>query len=59
MSAFALRNVPDIIKTLSEMKRVVKPGGRVVTLELAKPTVFGFKQLYYAYFEKSCLYWVS
>ena len=52
MSAFALRNVPDIIKTLSEMKRVVKPGGRVVTLELAKPTVFGFKQLYYAYFEK-------
>lgn len=52
MSAFALRNVPDIIKTLSEMKRVVKPGGRVVTLELAKPTVIGFKQLYYLYFEK-------
>lgn len=52
MSAFALRNVPDIIKTLSEMKRVVKPGGRVVTLELAKPTALGFKQLYYLYFEK-------
>ena len=52
MSAFALRNVPDIRRTLSEMKRVVKPGGRVVTLELAKPTVIGFKQLYYLYFEK-------
>ena len=34
------------------MKRVVKPGGKVVTLELAKPTMFGFKQAYYLYFEK-------
>lgn len=51
MSAFALRNVPDVMQALKEMRRVVKPGGRVVTLELAKPTAFGFKQLYYLYFE--------
>jgi len=46
----ALRNVPDIRKTIDEMRRVVKPGGRVVSLELAKPGAPGFKQLYYLYF---------
>lgn len=52
MSAFAMRNVPDVGQMLKEMKRVVKPGGRVVTLELAKPSLIGFKQLYYLYFDK-------
>ena len=52
VSGFALRNVPSIEQTIREMKRVVKPGGKVVTLELAKPTMFGFKQAYYLYFEK-------
>ena len=33
-SGFALRNVDDIVRCLSEMYRVVSPGGRVVTLEL-------------------------
>ncbi|MBC7347041.1 MAG: bifunctional demethylmenaquinone methyltransferase/2-methoxy-6-polyprenyl-1,4-benzoquinol methylase UbiE [Clostridia bacterium] len=47
---FALRNVPSIERTIQEMQRVVKPGGRVVSLELAKPGAFGFKQLYYLYF---------
>ncbi|MGB9662527.1 MAG: bifunctional demethylmenaquinone methyltransferase/2-methoxy-6-polyprenyl-1,4-benzoquinol methylase UbiE [Moorellaceae bacterium] len=50
--AFALRNVPDIEKTLREMKRVVRPGGRVVSLELAKPSWPVFKQLYYFYFNR-------
>lgn len=52
VSGFAMRNVPDVKTVLKEMQRVVKPGGRVVTLELAKPTMIGFKQLYYIYFEK-------
>lgn len=47
---FALRNVPDIRKTIDEMRRVVKPGGRVLSLELAKPGAPVFKQLYYFYF---------
>lgn len=50
VSAFALRNVPDIETVLREMKRVVRPGGMVVTLELAKPELIGFKQMYRMYF---------
>lgn len=48
---FALRNVPDIRKTIEEMRRVVKPGGKVVSLELSKPSLPVFKQLYYLYFD--------
>lgn len=49
---FALRNVPDIRKTIEEMARVVKPGGRVVNLELGHPSMIGFKQAYWLYFDK-------
>lgn len=49
---FALRNVPDIEKTISEMSRVVRPGGRVVSLELSKPSAPVFKQAYYLYFDR-------
>ncbi|MFZ5644396.1 MAG: demethylmenaquinone methyltransferase [Bacillota bacterium] len=49
---FALRNVPDIEKTISEMSRVVRPGGKVVSLELSKPSAPVFKQTYYLYFDR-------
>ncbi|MDF2713442.1 MAG: ubiquinone biosynthesis methyltransferase UbiE [Paenibacillus sp.] len=49
---FALRNVPDLEKVLSEMERVVKPGGLVVSLELSKPTWQPFKSIYYFYFQR-------
>lgn len=48
---FALRNVPDMAQTIREMARVVKPGGKVVSLELSKPSWPVFKQLYYLYFD--------
>lgn len=49
---FGLRNVPDIDQVLREMVRVVKPGGKVVCLELSKPNWQPFKSIYYFYFEK-------
>lgn len=35
--AFGIRNVDDPVKTLSEMARVVKTGGRVAVLEFGQP----------------------
>lgn len=49
---FGLRNVPDYSRVLQEMQRVVKPGGRVVCLEVSKPTWQPFKALYNLYFER-------
>lgn len=48
---FGLRNVPDYKHVLSELKRVVKPGGMVVCLETSQPTMPVFKQLYRFYFK--------
>ncbi len=40
--SFGIRNVDDPVKALSEMARVVRPGGRVVVLEFGQPTgLFG------------------
>ncbi len=49
---FGLRNVPDYMQVLKEMRRVAKPGGKIVCLELSKPNWQPFKGIYYFYFEK-------
>lgn len=48
--AFGLRNVPDKKKAISEMYRVLKPGGKIVCLELSKPEIPIFKNIYNLYF---------
>lgn len=47
--AFGVRNFENLEKGLSEIYRVLKPGGRLVVLEFSKPFIPGFKQLYNAY----------
>lgn len=49
---WGLRNLPDLRQGLREMIRTVKPGGKVVSLDMAKPSLPGFKQAYWLYFEK-------
>ncbi|MDC0759857.1 demethylmenaquinone methyltransferase [Brevibacillus sp. AG] len=49
---FALRNVPDVQQVLNEMARVVKPGGKVVSLEVSKPPFLPYRKLFYLYFYK-------
>ena len=40
--AFGMRNLPDYARGFSEMTRVVRPGGRVVCLEISRPrSTFG------------------
>lgn len=48
--SFGVRNFENLKKGLTDMLRVLKPGGKVVILEFSKPSVFPFKQLYNFYF---------
>jgi demethylmenaquinone methyltransferase/2-methoxy-6-polyprenyl-1,4-benzoquinol methylase len=51
-SAFLLRNLAHLAQGLREMKRVTRPGGRVVALEITQATLPGFTPLFRFYFHR-------
>ena len=48
-AAFGIRNFADLDKGLSEMCRVLKPGGHLSIVELTTPVSFPMKQLFHIY----------
>lgn len=50
--AFGVRNFENLRKGLTEIQRVLKPGGEFYILEFSKPAKFPIKQLYQFYFNK-------
>lgn len=51
--SFGLRNVVDTVAALSEMRRVVRPGGRLVICEFSTPSWKPFRAVYDGYLTKA------
>jgi demethylmenaquinone methyltransferase / 2-methoxy-6-polyprenyl-1,4-benzoquinol methylase len=52
--AFGVRNFQQLEKGLGEIRRVLKPGGKLVVLEFSKPKMPGVKSLYNLYMKVIC-----
>ena len=48
--AFGVRNFESLEGGLAEMRRVLRPGGKLVVLEFSRPGRFPFRQIYLFYF---------
>jgi len=51
-SAFLVRNLTDLTRGLAEMRRVAKPGGLVVTLDITRPAMPGWDRMFGFYFQR-------
>jgi demethylmenaquinone methyltransferase/2-methoxy-6-polyprenyl-1,4-benzoquinol methylase len=52
VSAFLLRNLADLPAGLAEMRRVARPGGRIVALEIVRPRLRGWDAIFALYFHR-------
>lgn len=51
MSAFVARNLPDLPAAFREMRRILVPGGTLLTLEITEPLSPAFRALFHSYFD--------
>jgi len=49
-ASFGVRNFENLKAGLADMRRVLKPGGKMIIIEFSQPEKFPFKQLYFFYF---------
>jgi demethylmenaquinone methyltransferase/2-methoxy-6-polyprenyl-1,4-benzoquinol methylase len=48
-TGYGLRNVPDLDRALAEIARVLRPGGRFLSLDFERPAHAGWRRAYFAY----------
>ena len=51
-NAFVLRNLADLSVALAEMRRVLRPGGVLLMLEITEPITPALGRLFHAYFDR-------